>query len=471
MNTQNSFKSSLNLLDATMIVMGSMIGSGIFIVHADMMRHLGSAGWITFGWLLTGLMTVVCALGFGELAALFPTAGGPYVYLKEAFNKKVAFLFGWSFFSVIQTGTIAAVGVAFAKFSGYFFDIFNQDPQNLIFQYGFLKLYYSQFLAIFLIVCLTFFNSKGVSGAKWLQTIFTVAKILALVLIIIFGFSLGFKSDIWQANWQNPFQMRHFEPSSSSWIPNISFFQGMLALTAAMVGSIFSSTAWDAISYIGEEVKNPKKNIAKSLFLGTLFVCIFYLIFNFLYLGTLSLDEIATAPQDRVGIAAAIKIFGSFGISLIAILIMISTFGCNNGLILVGARVLYSMGKDGVFFKSAAVLNKNGVPGRALWIQALVASLLCLSGAYSDLLDMVSIAVVLFFVLCTIGIFRLRVKSPQLDRPYKAFGYPFMQIFYIICGSAFCILLLIIKPTFSIAGIFIILLGIPIYYFINNNKS
>lgn len=468
MTETTSFKPSLRLFDATMIVAGSMIGSGIFIVSADITRHVGSAGWLVVVWLLTGFMTLTAALSYGELSAMFPKAGGQYVYLKEAYNPLTGFVYGWSFFAVIQTGTIAAVAVAFAKFAGYFFHVLDLKDENILLQIGFLKIYPAQLIAIILIAFLTWSNTKGLQGAKWIQNIFTSTKIISLLGLIIAGF-IFFKPDVWHSNWTDSFDMKKINENG---IIEAVVGAGVLgAIAASMVGSIFSSDAWNNVTFIAGEIQNPKKNIGLSLFLGTLIVTIIYVSANLMYTAVLPLHEIAGAPQDRVAVVAANSIFGNGGTYIIAIMIMISTFGCDNGLILAGARVYYSMAKDGLFFKQAGTLNKNAVPEWALWAQFVVASLLCLSGKYSDLLDMISFVVVIFYALTIFGIFILRKKRPDIERPYKAFGYPVLPFLYIIMGISFCVLLIIYKPEFTWPGLIIALLGIPIYYIASSKKN
>ena len=467
--TTPSFKPTLGLLDATMVVAGSMIGSGIFIVSADITRNVGSAGWLVAVWLLTGFMTLTAALSYGELSAMFPKAGGQYVYLKESYNPLLGFLYGWSFFSVIQTGTIAAVGVAFSKFAGYFFPSLEMTDANILFQLGFLKIYPAQVLSIVTIILLTYINTKGVQSGKIIQSTFTITKLASLFGLIGFGFLLASKASIWDANWANAWEMKTIASDNST---TPIFGVAILgAIAASMVGSIFSSDAWNNVTFIAGEIKNPKRNIGLSLFLGTLIVTVIYISANLMYLSVLPLNEIANAPADRVAVAASNVIFGNIGTYVIAVMIMISTFGCNNGLILAGARVYYTMAQDGLFFKKAATLNKNAVPAWALWAQCIVASLLCLSGRYGDLLDMVSFIVVIFYILTIIGIFILRKKRPELDRPYKAFGYPVLPAIYILMGTCFCVLLIIYKPNFTWPGLIITLLGVPLYYLALRNQK
>ena len=470
-----AFKPSLRLFDATMIVAGSMIGSGIFIVSADIVRNVGSTGWLIVVWLLTGFMTLTAALSYGELSAMFPRAGGQYVYLKEAYNPLTGFVYGWSFFAVIQTGTIAAVGVAFSKFAAYLVPSISETHYLVKIATGindaglptFFTISAAQVISILLIAFLTWTNTKGVKGAKWIQNIFTSTKILSLFGLIIAGI-IFFKPGVWEANWSDAFDIKKI--SSTGSVEGIVGAGVLGAIAASMVGSIFSSDAWNNVTFIAGEIKNPKRNIGLSLFLGTLIVTIIYVGANLMYVAVLPLHDLAFAPQDRVAVAAANAIFGHFGTYLIALMIMISTFGCNNGLILAGARVYYSMAKDGLFFRNAATLNKHAVPEWALWAQCVVASLLCLSGRYGDLLDMISFVVVIFYVLTISGIFILRKKRPGAERPYKAFGYPVLPAIYILMGITFCILLILYKPNFTWPGLIIALLGIPIYFIASPKK-
>ena len=465
-NQSTSFKPSLGLFDATMIVAGSMIGSGIFIVSADITRNVGSAGWLIAVWLITGFMTLIAAMSYGELSAMFPKAGGQYVYLKEAYNPLVGFLYGWSFFAVIQTATIAAVGVAFSKFLAYL--IPSLGPQNILADLGFIKIHAGQIVSIVLIIFLTYTNTKGVKGGKWIQNVFTTTKLLSLFGLIVAGF-IFFKPEVWDANWTNAWDIKSLTPDGGTTALIGTAILG--AIAASMVGSIFSSDAWNNVTFIAGEVKNPKRNIGLSLFLGTLIVTIIYICANLMYTAVLPLNEIAFALEDRVAVAASNSIFGNASTYIIAVLIMISTFGCNNGLILAGARVYYTMAKDGLFFKNAGTLNKHSVPAWALWAQCVVAAVLCLSGKYGDLLDMISFVVVIFYVLTIAGIFILRRKMPDAERPYKAFGYPVLPALYILMGLSFCILLIYFKPQYTWPGLIITLIGIPIYYFAVSNKN
>ncbi len=459
-STENTgMKKELGLLDGTLLVAGSMIGSGIFIVSADITRNVGSGGWLIAIWLITGLMTLIAAVSYGELSAMYPKAGGQYVYLKEAYNPLTGFLYGWSFFTVIQTGTIAAVGVAFSKFLAYL--IPEVSETLVLFNVGGLSISPAQCLSIVIIILLTYINTQGIKGGKLIQSTFTITKLLSLFALIIFGL-IALKPDVWNANWTNAWDMHKLNPDGT--FESYTIVAAMGAVAAAMVGSIFSSDAWNNVTFIAGEMKDPKRNVGLSLFFGVTIVTVIYILANVVYIAVLPLQEIAIADKDRVAVTASNIIFGNVGTLVIALMIMVSTFGCNNGLILSGARVYYSMAKDGLFFKNTATLNKHGVPEFGLWIQCLVASILCLSGKYGDLLDMISFVVVIFYVLTIAGIFILRVKKPDAERPYKAFGYPFLPALYILMGLTFCVLLIIYKPNFTWPGLIIVLTGLPIYY-------
>ncbi|WP_238387909.1 APC family permease [Pararcticibacter amylolyticus] len=453
-------KRELNLLDATLLVAGSMIGSGIFIVSADITRHSGSAGWLIAVWLIGGFMTLIAALSYGELSAMYPKAGGQYVYLKEAYNPLTAFLYGWSLFAVIQTGTIAAVGVSFSKFLAYLVPQVSEDL--VLFSVGSFHVSPAQVLAIGIIFFLTWANTKGVKGGKVIQAIFTLTKLLSIIGLIIFGF-IYFKPQVWNVNWTQAWDLQRITKDGS-----LLSYEGLPAiggaLASALVGAIMSYEAWNNVTFVAGEITNPRKNIGLSLLFGTLLVTLIYVLLNIMFTAVLPLHEIATAEKDRVGIGASHAIFGSEGTVIIALLIMVATFGCNNGLILAGARVYYSMAKDGLFFRRTAKLNRHSVPAVALWAQFLMASLLCLSGKYGDLLDMITFIAVLFYVLTIGGVFILRVRQPAAERPYKAVGYPILPAVYILLGLSFCILLIIYKPGFTWPGLIITLIGVPLYY-------
>ncbi len=470
MSESTSFKPRLGLLDATMIVAGSMIGSGIFIVSTEMTTYLGSAGWLIFAWVLTGLLTLTAAVSYGELSAMFPKAGGQYVYLREAFNPLTGFLYGWSFFAVIQTGTIAAVGVAFAKFAAYIFP--SLSVTNILLDLGFVKISAASVVSIILVVFLTYVNTKGVEGGKWIQTTFTLAKLLSLFALIIFGIILASRSEIWDANWADAWSARKWMGANEtgSW-QAVTGMAIVPLFASALVGSLFSSDAWNNVTFIAGEIKKPQRNIGLSLFLGTLIVTAIYVATNLMYLSVLNLDEIALAKDGRVSLAASEKIFGPTGTIIIAVMIMVSTFGCNNGLILSGARVYYTMAKDGLFFRKTGTLNRHGVPEFALWIQCVWTSLLCLSGTYSQLLTYVVFVVLIFYVLTLVGIFRLRKKMPDHPRPYKAFGYPVLPILYCIIALLICGALFVYQQDQTLPGAVIVLLGVPIYYIAVSGKN
>lgn len=489
-NETTGFKQTLGLLDGSMIVAGSMIGSGIFIVSADMARNVGSAGWLVAMWVITGVMTISAALSYGELSAMFPKAGGQYIYLKEAYNPLTGFLYGWSFFTVIQTGTIAAVGVAFSKFAGVFVKALEKTDENVIFQFNSsFKIHWAELVSIALVIFLTYINSRGVKEAKLIQRIFTSAKLLAIFGLIIFGFLLAGNANIWHNNWAGGLHLQQTDAildaggNQIGWslfhAPS-SILVAIGIIASAMVGSVFSSDAWNNVTFIAGEMTNPKRNVGLSLFLGTLIVTTVYILVNLMYTAVLPIapalqsgpvpypvhaaGTLAFPLQDRVATAAADNIFGQVGTAIIAVLIMISTFGCNNGLILAGARVYYAMAKDGMFLPKAGTLNKNGVPGWALWAQCVWTSLLCLSGTYGLLLDYVVFVALVFYILTIIGIFILRKKQPDTERPYKAVGYPFLPILYILLAGTMSIALLFAQPKTSLPGLAIVLLGIPVYY-------
>ena len=464
----------LRLWDATMLVMGSMIGSGIFIVSSDMMRNLGSGYWLIAVWVITGIMTVAAAISYGELSAMFPKAGGQYTYITEIFGKMTGFLYGWGLFTVIQTGTIAAVAMAFGKFTAYLIPALkNSDP---IFQSGTFKITWVQILAIVVILLLTFINTKGVKNGKFLQNLFTTSKIVSLLGIIVFGF-LFVKDSQWASNMSfgwNSFQDFGKEvgndllPTGWKSIGSITLLGG---IAAAMVGSVFSSVAWENVTFVSGEIENPKKNVVKSMVLGTSVVMVLYMLVNFVYLNALDRDAIAFADKNRPAVAASEVIFGNLGTVIMAVLVMISTFGCINGLVLAGARVFQTMAKDGLFFKQAIANNRNDVPEKSLWMQGIWASVLALSGQYGDLLDMISFVIVLFYMITVFGVIYLRIKKPGIERPYKTWLYPVTPLIYLIIGTAFCVLLIWFKPQYTWPGFILILLGLPVYWYINRKKS
>ena len=456
----------LKLWDAVMLVMGSMIGSGIFIVSADMMRNLGSGFWLIVVWIITGVMTIAAAISYGELSALFPKAGGQYTYITKIFGKMTGFLYGWGLFTVIQTGTIAAVAMAFSKFTAYLIPSLNEAAP--IFQSGTFQITWIQILSIFVILFLTYINTRGVKNGKIVQDIFTAAKVIALLGIIFLGFILV-KNSHWSENMS--FGTQAFQNlKNTSWQP-ISGVTLMGGIAAAMVGSVFSSVAWENVTFMSGEIENPKKNVVKSMVLGTSVVMVLYLLINLVYLNVLDRDGIAFALKDRTAVAASQQIFGEVGTIIIAILVMVSTFGCINGMVFAGSRVFQTMAKDGLFFKAAIENNKNDVPEKSLWMQGIWACILALSGQYGDLLDMISFVIVLFYMITVFGVIYLRFKSPHLERPYKTWLYPITPLIYLIIGTTFCILLIFYKPQYTWPGFILILIGLPVYLYINRNKK
>ncbi|MEY3678042.1 MAG: hypothetical protein RI924_183 [Bacteroidota bacterium] len=472
---QTEMKREMGLLDSTMIVAGSMIGSGIFLVSSDIAKSVGSPFYILLIWLITGIITLIAALSYGELAGMMPKAGGQYIYLKEAYNPMVGFLFGWTVFTVIQTGVIAAVAIAFATYTAELIPWFSKA--NVLLKLGAFEFNATQLLALLLIAFLTYVNLQGVKNAKILQTVFTLAKILALLGLIVLGIYFGINSDAFSANMEN-FWTPYVTKVNADGTLTKELLSGVVlwgAVGAAMVGSLFSSDSWNNITYTAGEIKEPQKNIPLSLFFGTLIVTILYILANVAYMmlmpvaGTpdgVNVFErgIMFATDNRVGTAAASMIFGSAAVTIMALLIMVSTFGCNNGIILSGARLYYAMAQDGVFFKRAGTLNKKGVPEFALYIQAAWASILCLSGTYGQLLDYTTFSSLLFYLVTIIGLFILRYKRPDAERPYKAFGYPVLPALYVLMAGAICIILLIEKPDTCGWGLAIVLLGLPVYY-------
>ncbi len=465
------FRRELRLFDATMLVVGSMIGSGIFIVSADIARTVGAPGYMLLVWGLTGILTLIAALSYGELAALFPYAGGQYVYLQRAYSPVVGFLYGWTLFAVVQTGSIAAVAVAFAKFTAVLVPWFAES--NVLMRFGGLSVNAGQLLAIASIVVLTLLNLRGVRLGKLVQDVFTVTKTAALFGIIVVGLTIGLNAESVAQNWAILWEAQRVHESGVEPLAGVGLLS---AMGAAMVGSLFASDAWNNVTFAAAEVVEPRRTIPRSMALGVLIVTVLYLLANVAYLAVLPLrgnPEGATAWErglqfalhDRVGAAVAEAIFGPWGAVLMAVLIMISTFGCNNGLILAGARVYYAMARDGLFFRAAGQLNRHAVPGVALVLQAVWASLLCLSGRYSDLLDYIVFAVLLFYAVTIGGIFVLRRTMPEAERPYRAPGYPVVPALYIVAALAIAIDLLVVKPRYTVAGLLIVAMGLPIYIF------
>jgi APA family basic amino acid/polyamine antiporter len=442
----------LGLIDSTALVMGSMIGSGIFIVSADIARQVKSPGLLILTWVITALLTMTAALSYGELAAAMPRAGGQYVYLREAFGPMSGFLYGWTLFLVIQTGTIAAVGVAFAKFAGVFVPWIAAD--HYLIGAGKFGINTQQLVAIVLLICLTAVNTRGIRTGAIVQNVFTFAKVAALLGLIGLALVVGRNPAATQRNFSNFWE-------NADWT-----FLTIRLVGVAMVGSLFSSDAWNNVTFTAGEVRNPRRNLPLSLALGVGLVSLLYLACNFVYLMALPLEAIQTAPEDRVGTAVVAQILGPVAVQLMAAAIMISTFGCANGLILAGARVYYAMANDGLFFRPVARLDPvHRTPVVSLIVQCVWASLLTLTGRYNDLLDYVIFAVVLFYILTIAGIFVLRRTRPDMDRPYRAFGYPVLPAAYILAATLIELLLLIYKPNYTWPGLIIVLLGIPAYFF------
>ena len=479
---QSEFVKAMSLTDATMLVAGSMIGSGIFIVSADIARKVDSPFFLLIAWILTGVMTLLGALAYGELAAMYPRAGGQYVFLRESMGPLMGFLYGWTLFVVIQTGTIAAVAVAFGRFAGVLVPSISpglygwfpsakvcigilgcSDPANAIS----LGLSPQRLMALISIVVLTWINLRGIREGKFVQTTLTSVKTGALILLILLAITIGRHPTALSANFGSG-----------------NFFGGVdvtgafvVAFGAALVGSLFSSDAWNNVTFAAAEVKNPQRNLPLALVMGTGLVSLLYVLANVGYLNVLPIHGdpngasalargIDHATQDRVGTAAMEGVFGASGATIMAIAILISTFGCNNGLILAGARVYYAMARDGLFFRRAGTLNHNRVPATALILQTVWTALLCLSGTYGQLLNYVIFAALVFYVLTTVGLFILRKKRPDIERPYKALGYPFLPALYIALAAGVMILILLspTSRTEAVSGLVLVLIGIPVYY-------
>lgn len=461
----------VNLFDGISIVAGAMIGSGIFIVSADIARNVGSPGWLMVVWLITGIITVIGAISYGELASMMPHVGGQYVYLKEAYHPLIGFLFGWTTFLVIQCGSIAAVAVAFAKFSGVLVPWISDT--NILMKVGPVKITSTMVIAILMIAFLTWLNTRGIVTGKTVQNFFSSTKVIALFGFILIGFFATKNLTSFEINKEIFWKASQIGPDNQ--IIPLAGFALIAAIGTALVGSLFSADAWYNVTYISGEVINPKRNVPLSLFFGTLLVSVIYLLTNLVYIiilplagspnGTDVLSRgIQFAADDRVATSAMSVVFGDYAAIIMAVFIMISTFGCNHGLILAGPRVYYAMARDGLFFKKVGEINKFGVPGFAIIIQGIWAILLCLSGTYSDLLDYVIFAVLIFFTLTILSIFILRVKRPDIPRPYKAFGYPVIPAIYILTTMTIMIILLLFKPNYTFPGLIIVLLGIPVFF-------
>jgi len=478
---QPEFVKALTLTDATMLVAGSMIGSGIFLVSADIARGVQSPLWLIAAWVLSGIMTLLGALAYGELAAMYPRAGGQYIFLRESMGSLMGFLYGWTLFVVIQTGTIAAVAVAFGRFLGVLWPAITPERFTWFPRADFciaalgckdaattiqLGLTPQRLVALATIWVLTWVNLRGVREGKIVQTTLGVVKIGALALLILLGLTVGRNATAIAAN---------FSAGNFTAGPGITG-TFVLAFGAAMVGSLFASDAWNNVTFAAAEVKNPQRNLPRALIFGTGLVSILYILANFAYLSVLPLHGspdgatvlargIQYATQDRVGTAAAEMIFGASAATIMAVAILISTFGCNNGLILAGARVYWAMAKDRLFFQRAGRLNKHSVPAAALIVQSIWTSLLCLTGTYGQLLDFVIFAALLFYVATTVGLFILRRKLPDANRPYRAIGYPVLPALYVVLASVVAVILLIADKTRTqaISGLVLVLLGVPVF--------
>ena len=485
---ESGFVRAIGLFDGTMIVVGSMIGSGIFIVAADISKETGSAGGLLLTWIITGLLTVSAALSYGELAGMFPHAGGQYVYLREAYSPLWGFLYGWTVFLVIQTGTIAAVVVGFAKYLGELVPAVSPNawvvpPIALGSKYA-ISLSFQQLVAELLVILLTFLNTLGVRLGKLIQNIFTSAKTLSLAGLILICVIVGRRADAISANFGHFWTLQ----GAHSIAPGAGFLAGivpvvtvgagafavLVAYGVAQVGSLFSSDAWNNVGFTAAEVRNPKRDVALSMALGTILVTVLYVLANVGYLCVMPLSQIQSAPDGRVATAALNVVFGSMGAAMMAVAILISTFGCSNGLILAGARVVYAMAHDRLFFRSTGKLNAKGVPGTALVLQGLWVGILVLlrtrnpdgtyGNLYNDLLNYVVFAVLLFYVLTILGIFRLRAKRPDAERPYKAIGFPVVPLAYILAASAIMFVLLLYQTKTAGVGLIIVLIGMPVYW-------
>jgi APA family basic amino acid/polyamine antiporter len=484
-DAQPHFVQGMGLFSATAIVMGSMVGSGIFLVSADMSRTLGSPALLIAAWLVTAVMTLIGALSYGELAAMMPKAGGQYVYLREALGPVWGFLYGWTLFLVIQTGTAAAVGVSFGKFLGVYFPSISAKHWLWHPGVGSVGLNTANLVAICILTLLTVLNTFGVKLGSLVQNVFTTAKIAALIGVVAIGFvaknataiasnfGIGWHNFWVGASWSNlhSIAVGAFWPGSS----DSTALVGLLTVVAVVqVGSLFSADSWNNVTFTAGEIRNPRRNLPISLAVGTGVVLALYVFCNFVYLAVLPLAGTAGAAtvlgrgiqyatEDRVGTAVMEQAFGGIGAKLMAGVILVSTFGCDNGLLLAGARVYYAMSQDGLFFKSVGKLNANGVPVNALWLQWAWACLLCVSGSYGNLLDYVIFAVLIFYILTIVGLFVLRRKRPDAVRPYKAFGYPVLPALYIAMAAWISVVLLRYKPQYTWPGLGLVLLGLPGY--------
>ena len=479
------FVRGLGLFDSVMTVVGAMIGSAIFIVAADMARMTGSPGGVLTGWVLTGVLTVAAALSYGELAAMMPHAGGMYIYLREAYSPAMGFLYGWTLFAVIQAGTIAAVAVGFARFTGVLWPLISEDrylisPLHLSAGYA-ISLSTAQLLAVLSILLLTWTNARGLVYGKIVQNVFTTAKTGALVALIVAGIFVGRNASAVAANFSDLWTPRGYSPIAPG-LDAGTLFGVIVAIAIAQTGSLFAADAWHDVTFAADEVKNPQRTLPLALGIGCAVVSLLYVLVNLAYLMALPLAGIQQAPSDRVATAALQAIFPGAGTVLMALAIMVSTFGCNNTLILAGARAYYAMARDGLFFKSAGRLNKAHVPGRSLLAQGIWSCLLVLprtfnpstgkyGSLYSNLLDYVISAALIFYILTIAGLFRLRKKRPDAERPYRAFGYPVVPALYILGALAIVAALFAYRPWTTWPGFIIVLCGLPVYLLLRRSRG
>jgi APA family basic amino acid/polyamine antiporter len=472
---EREFRREIRLFDATMIVMGVMIGSGIFIVSSDIARTVGSAGWLMAVWLFSGLVTLLAAACYGELSAMMPQAGGQYVYLREIFGPMVGFLYGWTLFMVIQTGSIAAVGMAFAKYTSLLLPALGE--QHVMFSVGALHVNAAQLVAIASIALLTWLNTLGLREGKLVQDGFTIIKAAALLGLVALGLALGRNPAALSANFHDFWAASRVVvgPDGAVVREALSGLGLAMAIGAASVGSLFACDAWNNVTFTAGETVDPRRTITRALVLGVAVVVVLYLLANFAYILALPVAGdpraadalgrgIQFATDDRVGTAAASTILGPAAAAIMAVCIMISTFGCNNGMILTGARVYWAMARDGLFFRGTGALNRRHVPATALVLQGIWACALCLTGKYGDLLDYVIFSVLIFYALSVVGIFILRRRLPHAERPYRAPGYPVLPALYVIIAFAICVDLLIVKPKYTWPGLVIVALGVPVYW-------
>jgi len=472
------FARGLSLFDSIMVVVGAMIGSGIFIVPAEMARQIGSAGWLLVAWAVAGALTIAGALCYGELSAMMPQAGGMYVYLREAYSPLWGFLYGWTLFSVIETGTIAAVAVAFARFSGVLWPLISENeyliaPIRLSTHYA-LSLSTAQLLAIGVIGLLTFSNTLGLRYGRLIQNVFTIAKTAALGGLIVLGILFGRNASALHANFAAPWRVGAVD-SLGVGLTAATMTGLFVALCLSQTGSLFSADSWHNIAFAAGEVKRPERNVTLAMVIGATLVIVLYLLANVAYLVTLPLEAIQHAPSDRVGTATLQVIVPGLGTSLMAAAIMVSTFGTINALTLTGARVYYAMARQRLFFPFAGKLNSANVPASSLKLQGLWAAFLVLprtydpatqawGNLYSSLLEYVISAALIFYVLTVAGVFRLRIKRPDALRPYRTIGYPVVPAFYILAASVILAVLFAYRPATTWPGLLIVLMGIPIYW-------